>query len=285
MAIAERVKNIYSSMPRSTVVVFVIITLLIIIAVIAFIVYKVSRNDLKSVQTLKEPVKMFDRSGGPFKFDGGKMPVTLNGQEFSFSFWMYLSEFTTTANYKLLFKRGGDGRTVSGSSPMVYLDSATNRMFVSVRTNQTPQSITTLAEVLNPATSRCLTASVEYVPLQRWMHYVVVVHDNLLTVYQDGDIYTVENVLELPSVSRGGRPVFAGVKGDLLVGPVSNTDSTRGYMGKLDYFNYALTPNDVRQLYEAGPTPRNLMSKFGINEYGVRSPIYRVDQEENTMEL
>lgn len=265
---------------------FMVVVLLIIVLVIIFIIYRVSRADLKNVRALTSPVKLYERGSGPFKFDRSRLPVTLNGQEYAFSFWLYLAEATATADHKLLLMRGRGSASIEGASPVVFLDRTTNKLYVSALTNQsrkTTGEIIALNDLLNKG-NQVLTATVEYVPLQRWVHYVVVVADNLLTVYQDGDLYTVENVMELPVKANGPRPVIRGIDGDLYVG-ATNSSTTKGLVAKVDYFNYALTPQMVRSLYDQGPTPNTMLSRFGVPEYGVRSPVYRLDQANNEVTL
>ena len=261
----------------SSIMVFLVITVVVIVCIIGYIVYKVRRADLQSVDLVKNPRKLFGSGGSPLVIDGNKMPATLNGQEFAFSFWMYLLDSSPTADHKVVFYRGGSSSltttSVIGSSPVVSMDKSSNRLRVSVRTGNavTPASSTASYSITNIlADPGYLTASIDYLPLQRWVHVVAVVQDNLLTLYEDGDIYTVENVSDLQ-----GSPVFSGISGQLTVGGGAN--EVRGYVNKLQYYNYALSPRDVRQLYENGPTSNSVLNLLGVDNYGMRTPIYKTD--------
>jgi hypothetical protein len=94
----------------------------------------------------------------------------------------------------------------------------------------------------------------------------------------DGDMYTVENVYDF-NVPGTSRPVFAGTSGNAIVGKVAGTASTQGFICKIEFFNYALTQHDVRAIHDVGPVSSNILSRFGLPSYGVRSPIYREDAD------
>ena len=254
---------------------FVALAALLLIIVVAFIAYRVARRDLQSVALLQAPRNL--ASPTPLTVSGGKVPTTLNGQEYAYSFWVYLTDFQVTADPKLVFMRGGppDGGSATGASPIVYMDAGANRMRVAVRTNLTPPDAGEELSGLTSADQAVLSALVDYVPLQRWVHYVAQVQDSLLTVYQDGDVYTVENAQERGSATV--RPVITGQSGDVLVGAPSGTSQVRGYITKLAFYNYALSQRDVRALYRKGPGETGL---FGLpTNYRLRSPIYRLDSE------
>jgi hypothetical protein len=256
-------------------VLFVVLALFVLVVVIVYIVYRMRRGDLQSVDLVKQPIKLYNMPSTT-NVPSSRIPLTLNGQEFTFSFWLYLVEFQPTSEHKLLFMRGGNGSDVLSATPIVFLDARTNRLHISIKSNQSP-GVATLPAVLERDTSRYVSASVDYVPLQRWVNVALVVQDNLLTVYLDGDMYTVENVFDLAPSSANVRPIFAGTSGDVTVGAVPGTAPTKGFLGKLQFFNHALMVQDVKSLYAQGPVPASLMSAIGLAAYGVRSPVYRVD--------
>lgn len=266
-----------------TVAVFVVFALIVIVLIIAFLVYRMRRSDLTSTQLVKNPRRLYDM-GGPFLVDSERLPATLNGQEYSFTMWLYITDFTSTDNHKLIMMRGTNGPTLNDTSPIVFLDKSTNKMYISIRTNKSPTSIASLDAVLDQATSRFLTGSIEYVPLQRWVNVGFVVQDNLLTLYLNGDIYTVENVYDL-ATNDGVRPVFTGLKGNAIIGAIPNTSSTHGFISRVQFYNYALTPDDIRAVAMSGPVPGSgVLGAMGIADYGVRSPIYRVGEDGNPMD-
>ena len=266
--------------------VFVVIAIIVIVLILAFIVYRMRRSNLSVASIVKNPKRLYDM-GGPYSVDSARLPATLNGQEYSFSMWLYITDFTTTNEHKLIMMRGGNGPTLDGASPIVFMDKSTNKLYISIRTNQSPTSIPTLDTVLNK-TSKYLTGVIEYVPLQRWVGIAFVVQDNLLTVYLNGDIYTVENVYDI--ASTGSRPVFSGLKGNVLIGSIANsgtnrTASTQGFISRTYFYNYALTPDDIKAVTSSGPVPgSSILANIGMSEYGVRAPIYRVGDDGNPVD-
>jgi hypothetical protein len=253
---------------------FVLITVILILVAITYIVYRIRRSDLQSVTIVKNPYRLFEQARVR-EFDSNKLPITLNGQEFTFSFWVYIASLTPASGPRLIFMRSTDDQSLGTASPLVFLDSTSNRMHFAVRTNIAAR-LPNLSAAINGSEYGYANAVVDYVPLQRWVNYVMTVRDNLLSVYQDGDIYTVENVRELRRTGSTARPVFSGLNGSVFIGKIPGTYEIRGFIARLQFFNYALMQRDVKSLYREGPSPYNIMSRFGIDEYGIRSPVYKV---------
>jgi len=66
-----------------------------------------------------------------------------------------------------------------------------------------------------------------------------------------------------------------GNAGDLIIG--SPNFSVNGFMSKLEFYNFALSHKQVIDIYQSGPVNKTLLSKFGIGNYGIRAPIYNLD--------
>jgi Concanavalin A-like lectin/glucanases superfamily len=265
---------------KSTVALFIIIALLLIVIIVVYIVYRIRRSDLQNVIVLRDSTRLYNMKQ-VYRFDASQIPPTLNGQEFTFSFWLYLVDYPVAMNHAMLFCRGGSGQSVDKSNPVVFMDKNTNKMHIAVRTTAprttdlNPSDVNILDTILKRQ-SGFLTATIDYVPLQRWVHIMFVVQDNLLTVFMDGDIYTVANIADLSSGSV--RPVFASTNGDVFVGALPGLNQqSRSFMAKLQFYNFAVMHNDVRNSYMEGPTIQSIMGRMGLPGYGVRSPIYRLD--------
>jgi hypothetical protein len=253
-------------------ILFASVTVILIIAAIVYIVWRIKRSNLQSVDILDNPRRLYNNTS-PFTFDSSRLPATNNGQEYSFSMWLYISEFSTTQDNKLIMMRSSKSSTIENASPVVHMDSVTNKVYVSVRTNQSVAT-TSLSGLLNKQTSGYMTGVIEYIPLQRWVNLTLVVQDSLLTLYMDGDIYTVESLSDFVSVK--GRPVFAGLNGDAVIGNIPGTASTKGFISNVRFFNYAISMSDVATIYSRGPTgSKGVLQRMGLPNYGVRSPIYR----------
>lgn len=271
---ASNLGSSFSKLDSSSMVVFSVVCVVVLVLIIAYIVWRIRRRDLKNTTLVDAPLLLYG-SGVPLTISKSKIPPTVNGQEYSYSMWMYLVQYDLSASPMLVFGRGIKPGN-KGGSPLVYLDSKTNLMYVSVATN-TALLTTTIDQV--STSSDYVTAKINYVPLQRWVNITMVIQDYLMTLYMDGDIYTVSNITDAPDAgwtqtSQSG-PVFGPTAGDITVG--SGAPQAKGFLSQLQFFNYALTQNDVQTRYAAGPTSASAMAMFGVPAYGIRSPLYKLD--------
>lgn len=269
---------------KTTIALFIIIALLLLVLIVVYIVYRIKQSDLQSVAIVRSSMRLYNMKQ-TFRFDAARIPPTLNGQEYTFSFWIYVVEYPPLSNHALLFARGGAGQSVDRCNPIVFMNKRTNRMHIAVKTTM-PATDTLQPDVqgnaiLDTVLSRrsgFMTTTIEYVPLQRWVHVLFTVQDNLLTTYLDGDIYTVNNIFDMGRAG-GIRPVFAGTSGDVYVGPMPGVNAQpKAFMARLEFYNFAVVHKDVKGLYAQGPAANSgFMGKLGLAEYGVRSPVYRLE--------
>lgn len=281
---------------RGSIVIFIILALLTITLLIVFLVMKLRNTHSQGTLVVSEPVKLFGMTS-QMRVEQTKMSPTVTGQDFSYTFWVYLVDFVPTADGpQLLFMRAVDGMSIGSANPIIALDGNTNTMYISTRTSASTALSTTPQNFMDPASSGYLTARVDYFPLQRWVMVAFVVKDDNLSLYLNNTLYTVSNVSELvaypttngtsshlppasaPPRRKIARPVFSASTGSLYVGSagVSGTRDARAYLSQLRFFGHALTPKDIASLYVNGPTPVNFLTRLGLSGYGLRSPIYRV---------
>jgi hypothetical protein len=269
------------------VVVCVVLTLLLLVVIIAYIVWRINRSSMSVVDVIKRPVSLHGKPA--VRVGSSKLPALSAGQGYSISFWVYLTAYNPTALPQLLLMRQGNGASsgnavVANASPVVFMSGTANKMHICMRTNAPAVALSaastsggSLLEMLAPGNKTRLCASIDYVPLQRWVNVVLSVQDNLLNVFQDGSLYTVASLDTLASP----RPMFATSSGDMVVGNVGSSVSAdlNGYVAKVQAFTYALSPRAARDIYAAGPMSGTaVMSKLGMPDYGFRSPMYRLDQ-------
>ena len=199
--IAGKIADKFGSIAgKSTIAMFIIIALILIVIIVVYIIYRIKRSDLQNVVILKNSTRLYNMKE-TYKFEAHNLPPTLNGQEYSYSFWLYLVEYPPMENHAVLMCRGGSGQTVDRSNPIVFLDKNTNKLYVCVRTTMpASRQITAsmgpqiLDNIIQGSTggltsidntrnaSGYLTAAIEYVPLERWVHIMFVVQDKLLTL-------------------------------------------------------------------------------------------------------
>jgi len=219
---------------------------------------------------------------------------------------------------KLIFYRGTAG-DISNANPIVTMDGLSNKMFIAIKcqdTTLTPTpgiidynanlynirymnyfinsnlKIRDTAKAENQSINKYLILNVDYVPLQRWVNVTFIVDNKIITVYLDGEIYSVKNTEEFktlrqPELDIRGRPIDVNIIVDktdnnIYVGKnksVGSGNTVNGYLGKLQFFNYALSMNEVKLIYAQGPI--GAPSWFGgkVN-WGVRSPVYKLDEQE-----
>jgi hypothetical protein len=142
-------------------------------------------------------------------------------------------------------------------------------------------------DALHDAINKYLILTIDYVPLQRWVNVTFIIDNKVTTVFMDGEIYSVKSseefkALREPELDIRGKPIDVNIivdktDGNMYIGKssVGNKYAAPGYLGKLQYFNYAVSMAEVKDIYTSGP----LGSKFaGMNmNYGFRSPIYKLD--------
>ena len=269
---------------RGSAAVFVVLSLLIITALIAFIIIRLKSVNMQGTAIITEPMKLYSMSK-QIRVDQSAIPPTVNGQEYSFSFWLYLVDFQPTSDGpQLVFMRSSDGSSVGGSNPMVAFLGNTNTLIVSARTNAAKGSAQKPEEILKSETSGYLQAKIDYFPLQRWVNVIAITKDDSLSIYMNGSLYTVSNVSDLMTTTAGkqqlqARPVFAASTGSLFVGSagVSDVRESRSFIAQFRFYNYALTQKDINNIYKSGPSSSTLLAKLGLVGYGLRSPIYRVE--------
>lgn len=280
---------------RGAVIVFVILALMLIVLIIAYLVWKISRSSMASTDVLKEPKKL---TGKPTKVSADKLPPASVGQGYSLSFWLYLTGFQPTAKGKLVLARCQTASTINSSNigntnPVVFLDKSTNKMHICVKTTRAftanPTSLEDLLRKEKAASAGTggnwsyLVATVDYVPMQRWSMFVLTVQDSTMTVFQDGSIYTVKSLYDMiDENSSTARPMFASVSGPMTIGNpgTSLSGDVNGFIARVKAYNYALATHQVQLIYAGGPTSVNPLRGFGVPAYGVRSPVYKMGDDE-----
>lgn len=259
------------------IVVVIIVVVLVLVIILVYLYKMFIGNDLKESLLIDKIVSLEKPGSLPIKIDGDKLSTTTRGQEFSFSFWIYLQDYYEASRaHKLLFSRGNnstDFMTINtNANPIVMMDGKTNKMYIAMSTNNVTGASIDLNSIPSP-NSGFVVATVDYVPLQRWVHIVMVIKDGNLMIFLDGDLYTIKGVQGI-SAPNGNRPFIRGTMGGVLVGHPSNT--IQGYMGKFQFFNYSLSAKQIKNLYQAGPISKSFLAFFGMGNYKLQSPIVEV---------
>lgn len=260
------------------------------------------------------------------------IPDLANGRRFSLSFWMYIYDLERFKGlYRNVFYIGSDNdntdtkESLSLTAPLtVTLDDESNKLYIVFSSRyKTKLDNCTAGEVADPdLDGKCPSSvlvlddmkvpindpkkkkfaysvakrgfSINYIPIQRWVHVAVVVNETVnggtIQGYLDGELVSIRTNKDNTGVYIGsdettGTPVTLDVQsitttlaGNLFVGgSASVQNGTIGYSGlvsKITIYNYDINAKDIYDLYLSGPVT-STMSKFGLYTYGLQSPIKR----------
>jgi hypothetical protein len=123
---------------------------------------------------------------------------------------------------------------------------------------------------INDSVDDMLEFKLDYIPLQRWVNIIVNINGNLSTLFVDGRVHST-------SVASNDK-IVKMPEGKVIVGGDGNLNTTNGYLSRLEFFDYAFTTqNQVNKIYKSGPVSQSILQKLGVTEYGVRSPLYKID--------
>lgn len=271
------------SLKSSWIIILIVAAMFILVLVVIYIVAMVKKNKLQNVSLQENMISLSNREVVPYVIPASNLSLVTNGQEFSYSFWIILnSNYDTTSEHKTVIQRGNmpDTSTFStNTNPVIFLDKIVNKMYVCVSTTQVTKKMKP-SEILSKDNqgrynSGYMISSIDYVPLQRWVFVGVVVKDYTMYIFLDGDLYSATTVYDVAATANSNaRPIVKGTNGDIIIGEKVNT--TKGFVSNSKFFNYGLTQKEMQENYNQGPNKTSLLSMFGLNNYGVRSPIYEI---------
>jgi hypothetical protein len=246
------------------------VSFVMVIYVVLYLFKQFNMTSLKTLTLLKEkPLRITGNSMHNLS-QSESIPSQAHGKEFSMSFWVYVDneEMESTSEPKFVIGRTSGPTATASANPLVYMDSAENKMHVVVRTNYS-LGYTTLASLHAGAVNKM---TVDYIPLQRWVNVIVVVDQNYVQLFVDGELRQVEDL------SQGSNKVVMDSSGDIYSGGNTNIATFKGYLSKVQWFNYAVTIDHAKIVYAAGPLRKTVLSLLGLPMYGVRSPFVRIDE-------
>lgn len=245
---------------------YVVYFIIIVILIVLYRYYSLS----KYAKSLNEPM-LFEkplRSKIEKPFSGNLLPLSSNGTEWAYSFWIFVKDWNF--NYgrpKCVFYRGtGTPNEYSVAAPAIYLYPRDAKMMIRVSTMKSDDTYDENIygsfnidnknySVVNPNKNvpevffkDSQSCDISSIPLQRWVHVSVsLLNGNILDVYMNGK--SVRSCV-LPGVCVQDP----GLLSELHVG---HGDTYNGYISRLKYFNRAITANEVYNLYTRGPYASN----------------------------
>lgn len=304
----ELLKNMWET--KGPVLIFILAVILVFIIVILYISFAMKNSNLSGKKLTSRPIKLNEVSV-PYEIPGTDIPVPAVGREYSYSFWLYVDQFEQTpGNNKLIFYRGTKD-DITLANPLVMLDTSENRLFVCIKTqdntlspadirasgNSTAMDLRNIVSknyFKNPmlagaGSNKYIIMEVDYVPLQRWVNFTLIVDNKIMSLFLDGEIYSVKSVDELkssrkPELDDNGQPIRYNLivdktEGNIYVGKnsVNNKVTVNGFLSNLEFHNYAISLNQVKAIYNQGPLSKGgVLGSMGL-QYGIRSPVYKIN--------
>jgi hypothetical protein len=293
---------------RGPIIILLIAVLLVFVIVIIYIVFALKNSNLSGKVLTSKPIKL-DETSVPVQIASSDIPKPAVGREYTYSFWLYVDTFEqSTDNNKLLFYRGGKD-SISTANPVVMMDGLQNKLYFAIKTQDS--TLTTTSDLRTIVTNnyfknqhatattqnKHIIMEIDYVPLQRWVNIICVVDNKIVSLFMDGEIYSVKTVDELkalrkPELNSDGSTVNYNLlvdktDGDIFIGKntINNKVTVNGYMSKLEFNNYAINLNQIKGIYNMGPLSGGGISggigkMFGAMglDYSVRSPIYKTNE-------
>ena len=271
---------------------YLIVIVFLVAAIIAYFLYYIITDNIlyqQKVDVEGTEVPIICNELSEFKIT--KVLPNSNGIKRTYGFWIYINDINKYAGkYRHIAHLGENAGQIKGACPYIFLDNHTNSVHVRFAPKKEPKSmsefdtlneITDMDSLLTYDGKRC-GITIQYVPVQRWVHIVIVVSDfngGIVYTYIDGELADVDKARERKLVLH--ELEFENKVGSLFVGgSVSNsTVNATGFSGLLSKFalyNYDLNKNDIYKEYSRGPL-NGLLTSMGIVSYGLRNPVYKLN--------
>lgn len=275
---------------------YLIIFLVIITIIVGYTLYYIITDNVlyqQKVEVSGTEVPIICNELSEFKIN--RNLSNSNGIKRSFGFWIYINDINKySGNFRHIAHVGDKHENIKNASPYIFLDAHSNKIHVrfapkddkteaALRLNNFKgQDINQLLKYSSDTRelNNC-GITIKYVPIQRWVHIVVVVSDansGIVYTYVDGDLADVEDnktnklVLHELNFENTGNLYVGGS----ALNSVVDTMGFSGLMSKFTLYNYDLNKNDIYKEYNKGPL-NGLLTSMGIGSYGLRNPIYKLN--------
>lgn len=272
---------------------YLIIFLVVITIIVGYTLYYIITDNIlyqQKVEVSGTEVPIICNELSEFKIN--RNLANSNGIKRSYGFWIYINDINKySGNYRHIAHVGDKHENIKNASPYIFLDSHSNKIHIRFAPKEDPanaalrlnnfkgQDIKQLLKYENNEKNCGIT--IKYVPIQRWVHVVVVVSDansGVVYTYIDGELSDVEDnktnklVLHELNFENTGNLYVGGS----ALNSVVDTMGFSGLMSKFTLYNYDLNKNDIYKEYNKGPL-NGILTSMGIGSYGLRNPIYKLN--------
>jgi hypothetical protein len=290
--------------------IYFIIFLLVLAGIVCYIIYYIIVDNVIYQKRIllpgtETPLLCTKYSKLPFSdiLDSG------NGNKRSYCFWIYILDIQS---------QGGEYRHIATVTDKKNKNADIHKSSLSIRVNRNKNSIefrfgtnnsnpsslaynesntssflTTDIQVGSTPVKYLCGVEIKYVPIQRWVHVGIVINDNgggSITTYIDGNfVETLNNKNVKEQTYSSGAQIDTNRLnlehiGTLYVGgletpPVDIPMGFSGLFSRFTIFNYDLNRNDIYKEYSSGPIKGGL-SSIGLTAYGLRNPVYKLNNTE-----
>lgn len=288
---SEGIKNAFTNMAQSSGIVIGLIIVIVVAAICAVIIYWIIVNNVfqkKStvIEETKVPINGNTTSIIPISY----MPLSQNGFRRTMTFWIYLNDMNNAnGNYKRVMFIGAQNEAINTVSPMIFLGKNKNEMhirFAKMSNNSGPDRTHSLRMSDHEMdTFMRQGVTIEYLPMQRWVHIGIVVTENVnggvIQTYVDSDLAMVVSNrdkfvgLQSSNLEKDINNLNLDKLGTIVIGSSGTGGEDFGFNGlvsKVTIYNYDLNARDIYNNYTEGPVD-GMLTALG---YGVRSPIYKL---------
>lgn len=154
-------------------------------------------------------------------------------------------------------------------------------MHILLKTDDSNVSLGDFDEITNHIGCGYFRMTIPYVPISRWVNISMVVDNDYVQLFMDGELRQVIDTKEMFGDNSCVRGVSSLTKTTNFYSgnPGLGGENLKGFISKLKFFNYALTIDHAKMVYNTGPVHQNILAKLGLPLYGVRNPFYRVDDQ------
>jgi hypothetical protein len=232
---------------------FSIVMIGLAVILIIFFIYTTYKGFTSYTQTSPYLINGIADGSSPQQISSYQIPPPTDsdyGIEYSYSFWIFIKDtnFTTTQQackkegssnpFLHIFHKGSNDFIAAGSSgcdedtyypllqnPGVWLYPNTNKL--NIRFN-TYENVVETSDIGN-------------IPLNMWVNVIIILIGSSVDVYVNGNLKKRTKLSGVPKINYGN--LYS-----------SNWGGFQGYLSNLRYFNYAIQPFLVDQIFNSGPS-------------------------------
>ena len=316
---SNSIRNLYDMSLNNNTLFIGLFIVIIVTIVIAYLLYTYIGSQLfAKIKSVVSDTKVPVMGTKLSKFNA-ELAKNANGSRKSFSFWIYINDMTKyKGQYQTIAAVSSDGDNkynIESCSPYIFLDKNNNTLFIRFTKLDNKEYNTSIKQINSPLDLHKFMKSgisIDYIPIQRWVHIAVVCNSNTfkttLYAYVDGDL--VKTISDNEPFALAGytdnynnndscttstststsickkdektnlQNLNLNMTGYLYVGNIRDYSDGigPGFYGLLSSFssyNYELNQQDIYSIYNEGPVT-GFLAKLGLSAYGVRSPVYKL---------